>query len=81
MKRVAIAAMCAAMFIVGGLTATQPASAVEAHTDNPWDYTMTNANGVHGLRITGATSGNAQALEVKDYLDQPIFGVNLAGGA
>lgn len=48
-------------------------------TDNPWVYQMTNPGQV-GLEIDGSNGANTQAFIIKDYLGNPIFACNLAGG-
>lgn len=61
--------------------AAQPGTPAQAQTttvDNPWTFQMTNPG--QGLVIVGPTSGNTQLLELRDYLGNPIFVCNAAGG-
>lgn len=57
-----------------------PAGAESTTTGNPWTFTETSDQ-AEGLRINAAEGANGQPLIVYDYLNQPIFAVNRAGGA
>lgn len=81
LRALALVASSAGLATAATITLVTPAAQAETWTtDNAWTHIMTTPG--DGIVIYGDDGPeNDNALLIKDYLDQPIFTVQEAGGA